>query len=271
MTALPGANVIPSEATARVSSTRRASPVGYLRLILVPLWTALGIVVLGVARIGPGGVRRKRRIVRGWARGLLRLLRIEVLAEGAPPTPPFLLVSNHLSYLDIIVLASQTDAVFVAKREVRSWPVFGLGASAIGCIFVDRESRSDTVRVGDAMRDRHRAQEGVVLFAEGTSSEGSTVLPLRSSLLEWPAAEQLPVHTATLSYHTAPSDPPASESLCWWGDMTFLPHLIGVCRLGPSQARVAFGRATISASDRKALATLLHSALLADFRPSGAR
>ncbi len=125
------------------------------------------------------------------------------------------------------------------------------------------------MRVVEAMRDRYCSGHGVVLFAEGTSSEGSTVLPLRSSLLEWPAAQDLPVHTVALSYHTGPGDPVATQSLCWWGEMTFLPHLAGVCRLGPSQARVTFGVEPVSAPDRKALAAALHTALLADFRPSG--
>jgi 1-acyl-sn-glycerol-3-phosphate acyltransferase len=235
----------------------------------VPLWTALSLVAVWMVRIGPGGVDRRRRVVRLWARWLLRLLRIEVSTEGLAPSPPFLLVSNHLSYLDIVVLASQIDAVFVAKREVRSWPLFGIAASSIGCIFVDRESRADAVRVGATMQERHRSGDGVVLFAEGTSSEGVTVLPLRSALLEWPARERVSVHTAALSYHTSSDDPPAREVLCWWGDMTFLPHLMRVCRLGPSQARVVFGSTTVTASDRKALATSLHAALLSDFRPSG--
>jgi 1-acyl-sn-glycerol-3-phosphate acyltransferase len=264
VTALPGA--VPLQ-----TGRPRAAPGAWLRLLLVPLWTSVNLVGALVVGTGPGGAARQRRVVRSWARGLLRLLRIEVLANGTPPVPPFLLVSNHLSYLDIVVLASQADTVFVAKREVRSWPLFGLGARVMGCIFVDRESRSDTMRVGTAMRDRFHSGVGVVLFAEGTSSEGSTVLPLRSSLLEWPAADDLPVHTATLSYHTDPADPIANQSLCWWGEMTFLPHLAGVCRLGPSQARVTFGSAPVSAPDRKALAAALHAALLADFRPSGAR
>ncbi len=249
----------------------RASPGSFARLALVPLWTLAALAAAILLSVGPGGVGRRRRVVRGWARVLLRLLRIEVTRDGTPPSPPFLLVANHLSYLDVIVLASQTDTVFVAKREVRRWPVFGVAAAFIGCIFVDRDSRSDAVRVGEAMRRRYRSGAGVVLFAEGTSSDGSTVLSLRSALLEWPAGERVPVHTATLSYHTGPGDPPASLALCWWGDMTFLPHLTAVCRLGPSRARVVFGSAPVSAGDRKSLARALHAALLADFRPSNAR
>lgn len=242
-----------------------------LRLVLVPAWTAAWFGAWHLLGIGPGGRSRRLWVVRTWARGLLRILRIRVTSQGTPPAAPFLLVSNHLSYLDVIVLASLVDTVFVAKREVRRWPLFGAAASAIGCIFVDRDSPRDAIRVGEAMRETHLAGKGIVLFAEGTSTEGSSVLELRPALLHWPASEQLPVHTAALSYHTAPADPPAGQALCWWGDMAFVSHLAGVCRLGPSEARVTFGSQTVSTAQRKELAAALRTAILSDFTPSGTR
>lgn len=261
MTALPG--------TVPVVDSGRGSLGSRIRLALVPLWTAAWYGAWFLLGLGPGGRFRRQGAVRRWASGVLRILQIRVTASGPRPAPPFLLVSNHLSYLDVILLASLVDTVFVAKREVRRWPLFGSAANAIGCIFVDREAPRDAPRVGEAMRDAYRAGHGVALFAEGTSSEGAGVLQLRSALLEWPAGENLPVHTAALSYHTGPGDPPASHALCWWGDMTFLPHLAGVCRLGPSEARVVFGAVTVSATDRKDLARITRSAILADFTPSG--
>lgn len=262
MTAVPGAvPLAPGRSSVSVASA--------VRLVLVPAWTAVSVLLVLAARLLPDGGRTRRRVVRRWARGVTRILRLRVERIGSPPAAPFLLVSNHLSYLDIIVLASEVDAVFVAKREVSGWPLFGLGARAIGCVFIDRESRRDTLRAGTQMRERYQAGEGVVLFAEGTSTSGVTVLPLRPALLEWAASDGLAVRTATLSYHTAAGDPPANDALCWWGDMTFLPHLAGVTRLGPSTVRLSFGPSSVSASDRKELARALHAALLADFRPSG--
>lgn len=240
------------------------------RLVLVPLWTAGWYFSWYLLGIGPGGRNRRRWVVRTWARGLLGLLRVRVTSQGIPPRPPFLLVSNHLSYLDVIVLSSLVDTVFVAKQEVRGWPLFGPAARSIGCIFVDRQSPRDAIRAGEAMRDRFRQGDGVTLFAEGTSTDGSSVLELRPALLNWPAADELPVHTAAISYRTSPGDPPASQVLCWWGDMTFLPHLAAVCRLGPSDALVVFGSATVTADDRKQLATTVRAAILADFTPTAA-
>jgi 1-acyl-sn-glycerol-3-phosphate acyltransferase len=241
-----------------------------IRLGLVPLWTATCYLAWFLAGLGTGGPARRHRVVRGWARSLLTILRIRIVAHGTPPRPPFLLVSNHLSYLDVIVLASLVDTRFVAKREVRRWPLFGSAANAIGCIFVDRDTPRDAIRAGRAMQEAFEEGHGIVLFAEGTSSEGATVLEFRPALLEWPARDQRPVHTVALSYHQGPGDPPASHTLCWWGDMTFLPHLAGVCRLGPSIARVAFGVGPVTGSDRRALSQTARAALLADFIPSGA-
>jgi len=262
VTAVPG--TVPALAAARRTGLRSA-----LRLGLVPAWTVACYLAWFAAGIGPGATPRRRRVVRGWARRLARILQIRISASGPAPEPPFLLVANHLSYLDVIVLAGLVDCVFVAKREVRRWPLFGPAARAIGCIFVDRDAPRDARRAGTAIRDAIRAGHGVVLFAEGTSSDGSSVLDFRPALLEWPARDHQPVHTVALSYHTSPADPPASHALCWWGDMTFLPHLAGACRLGPSEARVVFGRTTVSAPDRRSLARAARAALLADFIPSG--
>jgi 1-acyl-sn-glycerol-3-phosphate acyltransferase len=173
-----------------------------------------------------------------------------------------------LSYLDVPLLASELDATFVAKREVRSWPLFGPLAHAIGHIFVDRQAPRDAVRAGRAMRDAFRAGGGIVLFAEGTSSAGTTVLPLRPALLEWAARDRVAVATATLAWRTDPRDPPAGEVLCWWGTMAFVPHLWRVCALHPCSAVVTFGE-TVVGSNRRALAANLHRALLERFTPSG--
>lgn len=262
MTSVPG--TVPAFA-----GSRRGTIAGALRLGLVPLWTIGCYLAWLLAGVGPGGGPRRSRVVRGWARGVARILRIRVTCSGPAPRPPFLLVTNHLSYLDVIVLASLVDAVFVAKREVRGWPLFGPLARAIGCIFVDRDMPRDALRAGAAIEGAVRAGNGVVLFAEGTSSDGSTVLELRPALLQWPASAGQEVHTGALSYHTGPGDPPASHALCWWGDMTFLPHLARACRLGPSEARVVFGERTVSAPDRKSLAQALRAALLTDFTRTG--
>ncbi|HEY7681812.1 MAG TPA: lysophospholipid acyltransferase family protein [Gemmatimonadales bacterium] len=247
----------------------RSTVAGTARMSAVPLWTVACFVVWALAGIGWGGEARRRAIARRWAGGLCRILRLRIEALGPAPETPFLLVANHLSYLDIVVLASLVDATFVAKREVRQWPLFGPLARAAGCIFVDRETPRDAHRAASAIGSAVKTGRGVVLFAEGTSSDGSQVLPLRPALLEWAAAERFPVHSAALSYHTVPGEPPPGESLCWWGNMTFLPHLAGVCRLRTASATVAFVDQPLVAADRRSLAAALHTAILSRFTPSG--
>jgi len=209
-------------------------------------------------------------MVRRWARDNAAILGMKRRVTGAPDSAPGLLVSNHLSYLDVLLVAAEVPAIFVAKREVRSWPGVGLLASIVGTIFVDRESPRDLVRVGGVIESALAAGETVVLFAEGTSTRGDRVLPLKPALLEPAARGGWPVRHATLSYVTPSDQPPADLTVCWWGDMTFLPHLVGVARLTRFTGTVAFGAGTVRDDDRKRLAAALHAALEKDFTPVGA-
>ena len=121
------------------------------------------------------------------SRRVLKIFKLEPRVAGPVPTRG-LLVSNHLGYLDILVLASITPAVFVSKREIKSWPVVGWLAQMGGTLFVNRERRVQVGRVNDEIQAALNQGALVVLFPEGTSSNGQTVLPFKSSLLE-PAAQ----------------------------------------------------------------------------------
>jgi 1-acyl-sn-glycerol-3-phosphate acyltransferase len=183
-------------------------------------------------------------------------------ARGAPPSPPFFLVSNHLSYVDIALLASRAEAVFVARGDLAGWPVFGLLSRSVGTVYLDREAKRDIPRAAAAMEGKLREGVGVVLFPEGTSSDGSGVLPFRPSLLDPAARLGIPVHWAVVDYRTAPEGPPARQAVCWFDDMEFLPHLLHLMRTSGFEARVVFGDTPVSGSDRKALAQDLHAAVL---------
>src|SRR6266403_2862272 len=114
------------------------------------------------------------------SRRLLRIFHAQVRATGPIPKSG-LLVSNHLSYLDIMVLCSLAPSIFVAKREVKHWPVFGWFARLGGTLFADRERRTQVGQLANAMRSVLNQGALVVLFPEGTSSDGQTVLPFKSS------------------------------------------------------------------------------------------
>ena len=202
-----------------------------------------------------------------WAKATAAILGLKVAVSGTPPTPPFLLVSNHLSYLDVLAFASQRKCVFVARADLADWPVVGLLCRAAGTIFVDREKRKDVARVNGVIDQALANGRGVVLFAEGTSTRGDTVLPFKSSLLEQAARASLAVSHAALSYRTNEGEPPAHLSVCWWGGMTFVKHLIGILYLSEIHTTVAFGPEPIKASDRKVLAERLWIAVREGFVP----
>lgn len=206
-------------------------------------------------------------IFQNWARCTAYALAVRVSVAGEPPPPPFLLVSNHLSYLDIVVLGALLGGVFVAKREVARWPVLGAMCRGMGTIFIDRESRRDAVRVAALIERRLREGDGVVLFPEGTSTRGRAVLPFKSALLETAARTGLPVSCAAITYRTAPPDAPADSSVCWWGTMTFLDHFGRLMQLAEIGAVVSFGDHAISSSDRKVLTAALHREVTARFTP----
>lgn len=211
--------------------------------------------------------RWRNLIFRTWARAVAAIAGMKIETRGEPPRPPFFLVANHLSYVDIIVLAARLDCTFIARSDVAHWPIIGLLCRSMGTIFIDRASRSDIPRVIALMEEAIGRGQGVVLFPEGTSSEGAKVLKFNSSLLEPAARAGYPVSYASLSYRTPPGCVPARLSVCWWGDMTFTRHLLDLLRVPEFTATLIFGAQTIQDGDRKALARRLWQAVDEQFIP----
>ncbi len=207
-------------------------------------------------------------IFRNWAKTIVKVLGINVRTNAIVPATPFFLVSNHLSYIDIVVLASQIDCVFIAKREVTSWPVFGLLSRSMNTIFIDRARSNDIPRVNALIAETLQSGQSIVVFPEGTSTAGATVLPFKASLLEPAAQGNFPLVYASLSYRTPTDEPPAHLSVCWWGEMTLSPHLFGVFQLSRIEATLQFGAETLQGTDRKELARRLHDAVTTIFTPS---
>jgi 1-acyl-sn-glycerol-3-phosphate acyltransferase len=202
-------------------------------------------------------------ILRTISRGLLVTMGARVESSGEPPRAPFVLVSNHLSYVDILVLASRLDAVFVSKQEVASWPVLGILCRAMGTVFINRESRRDISRVLEEMEGRLQSDVGIVLFPEGTSTDGSEVLRFLPSLLEIAVRLGRPVEYASLRYSTGEGQPAARDVVCWWGGTVFATHFLRLLTLSGFRAELAFGSEPIVSGDRKALAVELRQAVAA--------
>lgn len=205
--------------------------------------------------------RWRAAILKVISRCLLWQFGARVTVDGAPPRAPFVLVSNHQSYIDILLLASRLEAVFVSKHEVASWPVLGILCRAMGTVFINRESRRDLTRVLAEMNEHLSRGVGIVVFPEGTSTNGREVLSFLPSLLEIAVRLRQPVAYASLRYSTGEADRPASDSVCWWGDTPFMPHFFNLVSMPGFQAELYFGAEAIESSDRKRLAQELREAV----------
>jgi 1-acyl-sn-glycerol-3-phosphate acyltransferase len=199
-------------------------------------------------------------------------LRVEVrgaLARGAP----VLVVANHVSWLDICVLGSLMPLSFVAKSEVAGWPVVGLFARLQRTVFIDRGRRTHTAAVNAMVARRLTEGDMIVLFPEGTSSDGNRVLPFRSALVGAARAALGDAKAGTI--HLQPlaityvrrSGLPLTRrerpEVAWYGDMELAPHLSGFLRGGPFDARVVFGEPIPfdAATDRKRATTEAEAAV----------
>jgi len=245
-----------------------------IRIVILILYTGLtyAIYIVGLypVKIFRTPYEKWRNLyMRTWAYGVARIFNVHIEAEGTPPKPPFFIVSNHLSYLDIIPLYLHLKGTFVAKKEVRHWPVLGPMVKSVGVIFVDRNRRKDVTRVNELLTNVLHKHQGLILFPEGTSSAGSTVLPFHSSLLKLPAASGMPVHVVSLYYETAEGDQPARDSVCFYGAReSFASHIIKFSKTTKVICKIRFGDTPVQSDDRKILAVKLREEVNKIFKPT---
>jgi 1-acyl-sn-glycerol-3-phosphate acyltransferase len=156
------------------------------RLVLHIVYGCVGVVVLFPFL----SHRLRRQTIQSWSRQTLRMVHLQVAVRGSPPSgqTPTLIVSNHVSWLDICVLHSVAPLRFVAKSDVRGWPLVGFLASRVGTIFIQRGNPLDTVRTNRTIVQALSRGEHIAMFPEGTSTDGSEIKPFHPSLFQ-PALE----------------------------------------------------------------------------------
>jgi 1-acyl-sn-glycerol-3-phosphate acyltransferase len=245
------------------TTTRMSSAfLGIWRAFAVGFFSSYALVESVVSI--PFLARARRLRARGvwlhrWCSFACRVLGIRVTTYGSMP-PSGLLVCNHLSYLDVIVLSSIGPCVFVAKHDVAGWPFFSWLARAAGTIFVDREHPLAAGFAVNQIRAAITTGLPVVLFPEGTSSDGSTVLPFKSSLLESAVQLRCPVAAAAIEY--ALDDGSVANEVCYWRDMTLLPHLLNLFFKREVRSKCSFSVPKIRTGDRKEIARELRDEIV---------
>ncbi len=195
-----------------------------------------------------------------FAKGAARLLGMRLRVFGKPPKHGNLWVANHLGYLDIISLAASHPVLFVCKSEVADWPVLGIFARLSGSLFLERGNSRAARRMSEHIEFALAQGHNVVLFPEGTSTDGKQVLPFKAALFDAASRGNYPVQPVAIRYRMARGD--AGESLAWHGAADFVPHFWRMLEVPGFIAQVKFNPNALIDSDRRCLAAQSHAAIL---------
>jgi 1-acyl-sn-glycerol-3-phosphate acyltransferase len=199
--------------------------------------------------------------VQRWSRQMLQALGISLHLEGeAPQQGPLLLVANHLSWLDILVVHAARHCRFVSKSEVHHWPLIGPMAAAGGTLFIERASRRDAMRVVHHMAESLQDGDMLAIFPEGTTSDGSVLLPFHANLIQAAISAHAPVMPVGLRYAQADGQP--SRAALYIGDDTLVGSVWRTLGAPAFTARVKFGLTQqAQGRDRRQWAQDLHEAV----------
>lgn len=221
------------------------------------LWGIVCCLAEYLVRRSGGKLSEQTRIevLHRWSRRTLPRMGIRIEVTGSPARPG-LIASNHLSYLDIMVYSAIAPCAFVSKREVRAWPGVGWIATLAGTIYVDRSRRSETHTIQPEIQTALAAGLRLFLFPEGTSSDGSHVLPFHSALFQPAVDLQAPVSAASIAY--AIPDGVAGTDACYWGSMRLFPHLVNLLGKHSVTAVVNFSPNSFRFRDRKQASLQMH-------------
>jgi len=190
--------------------------------------------------------RYKARFQQVWARVLCAVLGIRVEVVGDVPRGwSGLAVANHLGYADILVLGSILPGTFVSKADVARWPLVGFLASIAGTVFVDREDRAAAGAFAADLRTRIVSGDNILLFPEGTSTRGDTILPFKTipfaAVAGISGATVLPLHIDVVEIGGASATGLLRDAVCWHGDAELAPHLLRMLDLRGIRFRVVLG------------------------------
>jgi 1-acyl-sn-glycerol-3-phosphate acyltransferase len=233
------------------------------RLLLAVLHALAGLATILLRFPRMGDAAREAR-VQSWSRRMLALLNVQLEMRGEPPAAgPVLLVANHISWLDILVMHAARYCRFVSKADVRQLPLVGTLATGGGTIYIERESRRDALRVVHAMAESLQRGEVVAVFPEGTTSDGIELLPFHANLIQAAIAARAPAQPVALRFLDARTRA-VSHSPSYVGDETLLGSVWRTLTGPPVVAVVHYGQAQLSQGrSRREWAAELRSAVAA--------
>ncbi len=235
--------------------------------------TALWLMLRGIAHLAAGWWTIRTRFphitqaereacVQQWAQGFLKVWRIELEVRGQPPAHgPLLLVANHISWLDILVMHAAGFCRFVSKSDVKRWPVIGMLATGAGTLYIERASRRDALRVVHHMRDALLRGEVVAAFPEGTTSDGMLLLPFHANLIQAAISAHAPVLPVALQFIDGRSGQPSLAPI-YIGDQTLVGSIWRTLTTPGLRAVVSYGQPqSPEGRERRAWAAELRAAV----------
>jgi 1-acyl-sn-glycerol-3-phosphate acyltransferase len=209
-------------ATAATARRRTPLPLRVYRYVRVSLHVFQGVAT--TAFVFPMvDLPRRQALIRRWSTRLLVMMRIESRVRGMPPTGlpgNLLIVANHVSWLDIFVLNTLQPARFIAKSELKRWPLVGLMIKGCGTLFIERERRRDAHRVNDDARRVLAAGDAIAIFPEGTTTDGKELLPFHGSLLQPVIDAQGHLQPVAIRYQN--TDGTYNDAPAYVGDTSFM-------------------------------------------------
>ena len=235
---------------------RRLRAVARLLRCVVHGLHGLGVVLVGFPSLG---VAERQSRIRWWSQKMLRQIGVDLRVEGAPAAGGSLLVANHISWLDIMVVhAVVPEARFVSKADVKAWPLVSRLVDSAGTLYLERERKRDALRVVHDMAAALRAGQTVAIFPEGTTSSGHGLLPFHANLLQAAIATSTPVQPVALRF--SDSSHAVSEAMEFVGATTLLQSLWRSACGDDVVARLVFLPPRESAgADRRELAARLRA------------
>lgn len=184
----------------------------------------LGGVLTVLLRFGSLNEQAKQQRVQAWSLRLLERLGVALAVQGRPKPGAKLVVSNHISWLDVAAVhAVMPEARFVSKADVKHWPVLGAMVAGAGTLFIEREKKRDALRVVHQMADALKAGDTVAVFPEGTTADGHALLPFHANLLQAAIATDTPIQAVALRFSDALG--PVSKAAEFVGETTLLQSI----------------------------------------------